>query len=46
MYLSSFKFNEKGEKLKILNLAVTQALINGMIPTRGIILILQNCIMQ
>lgn len=35
MYLSSFKFNEKGEKLKILNLAVTQALINGMIPTRG-----------
>lgn len=33
MYLSSFKFNEKGEKLKILNLAVTQALINGMIPT-------------
>lgn len=32
LYLSSFKFNEKGKRLKILNLVVLQALINGMIP--------------
>lgn len=30
LYLSSFKFNEKGKKLKILNLVVLQALMNGM----------------
>lgn len=32
LYLSSFKFNEKGKRLKILNLVVLQALMNGMIP--------------
>ena len=32
LYLSSFKFNERGKKLKILNLVVLQALMNGMIP--------------
>ena len=32
MYLSSFKFNEEGKKLKILNLVVTQSLLNGTIP--------------
>lgn len=32
LYLSSFKFNKKGKKLKILNLVVLQALMNGMIP--------------
>ena len=31
LYLSSFKFNEKGKKLKILNLVVTQSLLNGTI---------------
>lgn len=30
LYLSSFKFNEKGKRLKILNLVVLQALMNGM----------------
>lgn len=30
LYLSSFKFNEKGKKLKILNLAISQAVLNGM----------------
>lgn len=33
LYFSSFKFNEKGKKLKILNLVVTQSLLNGTIPT-------------
>ena len=28
LYLSSFKFNEEGKKLKILNLVVTQSLLN------------------
>lgn len=32
LYLSSFRFNEKGKKLKILNLAISQSLLNGMIP--------------
>jgi len=32
LYLSSFKFNESGKRLKILNLVVLQALMNGMIP--------------
>ena len=32
LYMASYKFNEKGKKLKILNLVVTVALINGMIP--------------
>ncbi len=32
LYVSSFKFNEKGKKLKILNLVVLQSLLNGMIP--------------
>lgn len=32
LYLSSYKFNEKGKRLKILNLVVLQALMNGMIP--------------
>ncbi|MCM1263240.1 MAG: RES domain-containing protein [Butyrivibrio sp.] len=32
LYLSSFKFNDKGKRLKILNLVVLQALMNGMIP--------------
>lgn len=32
LYLSSFKFNECGKKLNILNLVVLQALMNGMIP--------------
>lgn len=32
LYISSFKFNEKGKRLKILNLVVLQALMNGMIP--------------
>lgn len=35
LYLASFKFNEKGNKLKILNLAVTQSLLNGTIPRPG-----------
>ena len=35
LYLASFKFNEKGKKLKILNLVVLQALLNGMIPRPG-----------
>lgn len=35
LYLSSFKFNEKGKKLKILNLVVLQALLNGMISRPG-----------
>lgn len=30
LYLSSFKFNEKGKRLKILNLVVLQALMNGI----------------
>lgn len=32
LYLSSVKFNEKGKKLKILNLVVMQGLMNGLIP--------------
>ena len=32
LYLSSYKFNECGKKLNILNLVVLQALMNGMIP--------------
>lgn len=32
LYLSSFKFNECGKRLNILNLVVLQALMNGMIP--------------
>lgn len=32
LYLSSFIFNEKGKKLKILNLAISQSVLNGMIP--------------
>lgn len=32
LYLTSVKFNEKGKKLNILNLAVSQALMNGFIP--------------
>lgn len=32
LYLSSFRFNENGKRLKILNLVVLQALMNGMIP--------------
>ena len=32
LYLASFKFNEKGNKLKILNLVVTQSLLNATIP--------------
>lgn len=32
LYLSSVKFNEKGKQLKILNLVVLQALMNGLIP--------------
>lgn len=32
LYLSSFKFNERGKRLKILNLVVLQSLMNGMIP--------------
>ncbi len=32
LFLSSFRFNEKGKRLKILNLVVSQALMNGMIP--------------
>lgn len=35
LYLASFKFNEKGKKLKILNLVVTQSLLNGTIPRAG-----------
>lgn len=35
LYLASFKFNEKGKKLKILNLVVTQSLLNGTIPMPG-----------
>lgn len=35
LYLASFKFNEKGKKLKILNLVVTQSLLNGTIPWPG-----------
>ena len=30
LYLSSFKFNENGKKLKILNLVVLEALMNGI----------------
>ena len=30
LYLASFKFNEKGKKLKILNLVVTERLLNGL----------------
>ena len=30
IYLSAFKFNSKGKKLKILNLVVSQSLINGI----------------
>lgn len=32
LYLSSFKFNDRGKRLKILNLVVLQDLMNGMIP--------------
>lgn len=35
LYLASFKFNKKGKKLKILNLVVTQSLLNGTIPMPG-----------
>lgn len=35
LYLSSFKFNERGKKLKILNLVVTQSLLNGNIFRLG-----------
>lgn len=31
LYLSSFKFNKEGKNLKILNLVVTQSLLNGTI---------------
>lgn len=30
LYLASFKFNEEGKKLKIFNMVISQALINGM----------------
>lgn len=36
LYVSCFKPNEKGKKLKILNLAVSQYLINGMNNNRNI----------
>lgn len=35
LYLSSFKFNEEGKKLKILNLAITSSLLNGTIERLG-----------
>lgn len=31
LYLSSFRFNENGKKLKILNLVILQSFLNGMI---------------
>ena len=31
LYLSSLKFNDKGKKLKILNMVVTETLLNGLV---------------
>lgn len=35
LYLSSFKFNDKGKALKILNMVVLEALLNGLISNPG-----------
>lgn len=35
LYLASFRFNEKGKKMKILNFIISQSLLNGMISSQN-----------